>query len=48
METISDATATAGIHEAEEKIVEFVKTLTWEQIEHWQRDNEYILSGYRK
>lgn len=26
----------------------FVKTLTWAQIEHWQRDNEYIRAGYRR
>ena len=24
------------------------KTLTWREIPEWQRDNEYILSGYRR
>lgn len=33
---------------AEDEAVEFVKTLAWTQIEHWQQDNEYILSGYRR
>ena len=23
-------------------------TLTWEQIPAWQKDNEYILTGYRR
>ena len=40
--------AATEIQAAEESIVEFVRTLTWEQIEHWQRDNEYIRTGYRK
>lgn len=33
---------------AEHDAVEFVKTLTWTQLEEWQRDNEYITSGYRR
>ena len=32
----------------EHEALAYVKTLTWHQIEAWQRDNEYILSGYRK
>ena len=24
------------------------KTLTWQEIPAWQRDNEYILTGYRR
>ena len=24
------------------------KTLTWLEIPEWQRDNEYILTGYRR
>ena len=37
-----------GIESVEQEAVKFVKTLTWNQIEAWQKDNEYILSGYRR
>lgn len=40
--------AAAEINAAEENIADFVRILTWEQIEHWQKDNEYIRSGYRR
>ncbi|KAH8113970.1 HlyIII-domain-containing protein [Phellopilus nigrolimitatus] len=33
---------------AEHDAIEFVKTLTWAQLEDWQRDNEYIVNGYRR
>ncbi|THH12152.1 hypothetical protein EW145_g207 [Phellinidium pouzarii] len=32
----------------EHEAIEFVKTFTWSQIEEWQRDNEYIIRGYRR
>ncbi|OCB90017.1 HlyIII-domain-containing protein [Sanghuangporus baumii] len=33
---------------AENNALEYVKTLTWYQLEEWQKDNEYIVQGYRR
>lgn len=33
---------------AQKEAIGYIKTLAWEQIEEWQKDNEYILSGYRR
>lgn len=33
---------------AEEEAINFFKTLSWMQIEDWQKDNEYIIRGYRR
>lgn len=33
---------------AEHEAIELVKTLTWHQLEEWQKDNEYIIRGYRR
>ena len=33
---------------AEHNAMEYVKTLTWHQLEEWQKDNEYITQGYRR
>jgi len=32
-------------HAIQEKIA---NTLHWHELEHWQRDNEFIIRGYRK
>lgn len=32
----------------EHEAIDYVKTLTWAQIEEWQKDNEYIIGGYRR
>ena len=33
---------------AVKKAVEVSKTIAWAELEEWQRDNEYILAGYRR
>ena len=42
------AHAVEELKAAEKDAIEYIKTLTWEQIDEWQKDNEYILSGYRR
>ncbi|KLO13316.1 HlyIII-domain-containing protein [Schizopora paradoxa] len=46
---ISNVTET--IERAEHNVaeaIETLKTLTWHQLEEWQKDNEYITRGYRR
>lgn len=46
---ISNVTET--IERAEHNVadaIEALKTLTWHQLEEWQKDNEYITRGYRR
>ena len=36
------------VKHVEQEAIDLVKTLTWHQIEEWQKDNEYIVTGYRR
>ena len=46
----SDVAEAPSVNLVIEKVkeVEAILTLSWHQLEEWQKDNEYILTGYRR
>lgn len=47
MDTNAERIVTDGLHEIKEAVEESL-TIAWSALEGWQRDNVYIVSGYRK
>ena len=43
----STSSAASSVN-AVKNAVEVSKTIAWAELEEWQKDNEYILAGYRR